>query len=46
MRVMLSAKAVWAAVKDVDVAKKVRTASIMVRKSRVEALMYWVQLSL
>ena len=34
MRVLLSAKAVWAAAKDVDVAEKVRTASIMVRKSR------------
>ena len=36
MRVILLAKAVWAATKDVDVAKKVRTASIMVRKSRVD----------
>ena len=36
MRVILSTKAVWVAAKDVDVAEKVRTASIMVRKSRVE----------
>ena len=35
MRVILSAKAVWAAVKDADVAEKVRNAFIMVRKSRV-----------
>ena len=31
MHVILSAKAIWAAVKDVDVADKVQTASIMVR---------------
>ena len=36
MRAILSAKAVWAAVNDADVAKKERTASIMVRKSRVD----------
>ena len=36
IRVILSAKAVWAAVKDADVAEKVRTASIIVRKSRVD----------
>ena len=36
MRVILSAKAIWAAAKDANVAEKVRTASIMVRKSRVE----------
>ena len=36
MRVILSAKAVWAAANDVDVAKKVRTASIIERKSRVD----------
>ena len=36
MRVILSAKAVWAATKDADVVEKVRTASIMVRKSRVD----------
>ena len=34
--VILSAKATWAAAKDADVAKKVRTASIMVRKSRAD----------
>ena len=36
MRVILSAKAVWAAAKDVDVAEKVRTASIILRKSLVD----------
>ena len=36
MRVILSTEAVCAAVKDADRAKKVRTASIMVRKSRVD----------
>ena len=36
MRAILSAKAVWAAVKDADVAEKERTASIMARKSRVD----------
>ena len=34
MRVILSTKAVWAAAKDVDVAEKVRTASIIARKCR------------
>ena len=34
--VLLSAKVVWAAAKDADVAEKVRTASIIVRKSRVD----------
>ena len=33
MRVILSVKVVWAAEKDADVAEKVRTASIIVRKS-------------
>ena len=33
VRVILSAKAVWAAANDADVAKKVRTASIIARKS-------------
>ena len=33
VRVILSAKAVWAAAKDADVAEKVRTASIIARKS-------------
>ena len=36
MRVILSAKAIWAAAKDADVAEKVRTASIIARKSRVD----------
>ena len=36
MLVILSAKVVWAAAKDVDVAEKVWTASIVVRKSRVD----------
>ena len=36
MRVILSAKAVWAATNDADVAEKVRTASIIARKSRVD----------
>ena len=36
MRVILSAKAIWGAAKDADVAEKVQTASIMVRKSRVD----------
>ena len=36
MRVILSAKAVWAVAKDADVVEKVRIASIIVRKSRVE----------
>ena len=36
MRVILSVKAAWATVKDVEVTEKVRTASIMARKSRVE----------
>ena len=35
MRVILLAKAVWAAVKDDDMAEKVQTASIIVRNSRV-----------
>ena len=34
MRVILSAKAVWAVAKDADMAEKVRTTSIIVRKSR------------
>ena len=36
MRAILSAKAIWAAAKYVDVAEKVRTASIIARKSRVD----------
>ena len=33
MRVIILAKAVWVVTKDADVAEKVRTASIIVRKS-------------
>ena len=35
LRVILSAKDIWAAAKDADMAEKVRTASIIARKSRV-----------
>ena len=35
MRVILLASAVWAATKDAEVTEKVRTASMMARKSRV-----------
>ena len=36
MRVILSARAAWAAAKDVNVAEKVWTASIMARKSQAD----------
>ena len=36
MRVILSTKAVWAVVKDADVAEKAQTASIITRKFRVD----------
>ena len=36
VHVILSVKAVWAAARDADVVEKVRTASIIVRKSRVD----------
>ena len=36
MCVILSARAAWATAKDAEVTEKVRTASIMARKSRVE----------
>ena len=36
MHVILSARAAWAAAKDDKVTKKVRTASMMARKSRVD----------
>ena len=36
MRVILLAKAMWAVAKDADVAEKVQTASIIVKKSRVD----------
>ena len=35
MIIILSTKAVWAAAKDVDVAEKVQTASMIARKSQV-----------
>ena len=36
VRVNLSARATWAVANDADVADNVRTASMMVKKSRVE----------
>ena len=36
VRVILSARAAWVVAKDAKVTEKVRTASIMARKSRVE----------
>ena len=36
MSVILSARAVWATAKDFEVTEKVRTASMMARKSQVE----------
>ena len=36
MRIILSSRAVWATVKDVEVIEKARTASMMARKSLVE----------
>ena len=41
MRVILSARAAWAVKNDADVKKNVRTASMMVRKSRVEIVIYY-----
>ena len=41
VHVILSAKAVWAVAKDSDVAKKVRTAFIIVRKSRVDMEIFY-----
>ena len=40
VRVILLAKAAWAVAKDTDVEENVRTASMMVRKSRVEIVIY------
>ena len=40
MRIILSAIAVWAAAKDADVEENVRIASMMVRKSGVEIVIY------
>ena len=39
MRVILSARAAWAATKDAIVTENVHTTSIMARKSRVEMVM-------
>ena len=39
MRVILSARAAWVVTNDVDVTENVWTASIMVKKSRVEMVM-------
>ena len=36
VRVILSTKVVWVSAKDVDVAEKVRTASIIARKSQAD----------
>ena len=41
MRAILSTKAVWVATKDADVAEKVRTASIIARKSRGDIEICW-----
>ena len=41
MLAILSAKAVWAATKDVDATKKVRTASIIAKKSRGDIEICW-----
>ena len=40
MRVILSARAVWAVANDADVEENVRTASMMVRKFQVEIVIY------
>ena len=40
MRVILSMRAAWVVANDVDVEENVRTASMMVRKSRVEIVIY------
>ena len=41
MRAILSAKAVWAATKDADVAEKVWTSSIIARKCRGDIEICW-----
>ena len=41
MRAILSTKVVWVAAKDADVAEKVRTASIIARKSRGDIEICW-----
>ena len=40
MRVILSARATWVVANDADVEENVRTASMIVRKSRVEIVIY------
>ena len=40
VRVILSTRTAWAVANDVDVEENVRTASMMVRKSRVEIVIY------
>ena len=40
MRLILSTRAAWVVINDADVEKNVRTASMMVRKSRVEIVIY------
>ena len=40
MRVILSTRAAWVVANDADVEENVRTASMMVRKSRVEIVIY------
>ena len=40
MRVFLSARATWVVANDADVEENVRTASMMLRKSRVEIVIY------
>ena len=40
VRVILSARAAWAVANDAEVAENVRTASMMVKKSLVEMVMY------
>ena len=41
MRAIFSAKVVWATAKDAEVAEKVRTASIIARKSRGDIEICW-----
>ena len=41
MQVILSARAAWAVVNDADVEENVQTVSMMVRKSRVEIMIYY-----
>ena len=40
MRVILSGRVAWAAAKDAEVTEKLRTASMMARKSQVEIEIY------